>query len=160
MGTSGAIRRIAGGVLGVLYVAGLQSIGFPGVPLDELILSFLNSILQFGLLVGLLGGAFLAVRLCALVLGLARASRGVSDQLDWTYMALMAMCFLIYFVNTPCAVWAALAMGPVHWRVILVFFVALLLCCSGSQSCCRCIRRSLLRIRRNCRGGWAPARCW
>jgi len=161
MGTSGAIRRIIGGVLGVLYVCAWQLIAFPvsGDPLSDLLSNFLNSLLQFGLLLGLFGGGFLAVRrwvahlqyretfddqrprraqfsilhlllvttIAALVLGLARGSRGTTNQFDWSYIALMALCFVIFFVNTLCAVWAALALGPVRWRVMLVFLIALLL---------------------------------
>jgi hypothetical protein len=162
MGMSSAIRRITGGVLGVVYVCSWQLIAFPvsDVPISELVSNFLNSILQIGLVVGLLGGAFLAVRcwaahlqyqetwddrprpgrrqfsilhlllitsVAALILGLARGSRDVSNQFDWPYMALMALCFVIFFVNTLCAVWAALAVGPVHWRLTLVFSIALLL---------------------------------
>ena len=65
LGTSGAIRRMTGGVLGVIYICAWQlSIALPGsaqLSLSDQVWSILYSFLQFGLIVGVIGGGFLAV---------------------------------------------------------------------------------------------------
>lgn len=62
----------------------------------------------------------------AILLSLARGARPASDS-EWQRVAATTLAFVAFLIDALCAVWAALGIGRVRWRMVLVSIVAALL---------------------------------
>jgi hypothetical protein len=171
LGRMRLLWRIAIGMAGGFYLSfwpflqeSLESRDASGAPIyknvDEWIMGYLQSVIQFGTLLVLFSATFMLIRrwyelalvrreflpshnerwqfsmlhimvvmsVIAVVLSLLRATRQTPDQeTTWGWLAINALMFVIFFVNTACAAFATLGPGQVKRNVGLVMVASILL---------------------------------